>query len=56
MSVRVRLPGTLGEATGGATKVDGAGASLGEVVADLERRYPAFGGASSMRAARCRCM
>ncbi|CAN5229902.1 MoaD/ThiS family protein [soil metagenome] len=44
MSVTVRLPGALGEATGGATKFEAAGASLGEVVADRERRYPALRG------------
>ncbi|HUG55953.1 MAG TPA: MoaD/ThiS family protein [Candidatus Limnocylindrales bacterium] len=40
----VRLPGALAEATGGATKVEAQGGSLRELVADLERRYPALEG------------
>jgi len=44
MAVTVRLPGSLAEATGGATRVEATGGSLREVVADLERRFPALGG------------
>ncbi|MGH2450787.1 MAG: MoaD/ThiS family protein [Candidatus Limnocylindria bacterium] len=44
MAVTVRLPGALAEATGGVTKVEAKGGSLRELVADLERRYPALEG------------
>lgn len=44
MSVKVRLPGSLREATGGETRIEAAGGTLAAVVADLERRYPALQG------------
>lgn len=36
----VRLPGTLREAAGGATRIQASGATLAEVVRDLESRFP----------------
>ena len=44
MSVKVRLPGSLRDATGGVTRIEAAGGTLAAVVADLERRYPALEG------------
>lgn len=44
MSVKVRLPGSLRDATGGETRLEAAGGTLAAVVADLERRYPALRG------------
>jgi molybdopterin synthase sulfur carrier subunit len=44
LSATVRLPGALGEATGGATRIEASGATLGELVAELERRYPGLRG------------
>lgn len=44
MAVTVRLPGALADATGGATKVEASAGSLRDIVADLERRYPALRG------------
>jgi molybdopterin synthase sulfur carrier subunit len=44
MSVKVRLPGSLRDATGGETRIEAAGATLADVVADLERRFPALRG------------
>ena len=44
MSVKVRLPGSLRDATGGVTRIEAAGTTLAAVVADLERRYPALEG------------
>lgn len=44
MSVKVRLPGSLRDATGGVTRIQAQGATLAAVVADLERRYPALQG------------
>ena len=44
MSVKVRLPGSLRDATGGETRIEAAGGTLADVVADLERRYPALQG------------
>ena len=44
MSVKVRLPGSLRDATGGVTRIEADGATLAAVVADLERRYPALEG------------
>jgi len=44
MSVKVRLPGALRDATGGETRIEAAGATLAAVVADLERRYPGLQG------------
>ena len=42
MSVTVRLPGALGAATGGETKLTASGATLADVIADIERRHPGF--------------
>lgn len=44
MSVKVRLPGTLRDATGGETRILATGGTLGAVIADLERRFPALEG------------
>lgn len=40
MSVTVRLPGALRDATGGATKVQANGGTLADVIAELEGRHP----------------
>ena len=40
MRVRVKLPTILRPHTGGLASVDGSGSTLGEVLQDLERRYP----------------
>jgi len=42
MSVTVRLPGALGAATGGETKLSASGATLADIIADIERRHPGF--------------
>ena len=42
MAVTVRLPGALRESVGGAGKVDAKGRTLGEVIADVDARYPGF--------------
>ena len=42
MAVTVRLPGSLRDAVGGTTKVSANGATLGEVLADIDRRHPGF--------------
>lgn len=42
MSVTVRLPGSLRDATGGKTKIEAVAGTLGEVIADVERRHPGF--------------
>ena len=44
MSVKVRLPGSLRDATGGVTRIEAAGTTLAAVVADLERKFPALQG------------
>lgn len=44
MSVTVRLPGALRDATGGNTKLEASGGTLGDVLADIERRHPGFRG------------
>ena len=44
MSVKVRLPGSLRDATGGVTRIEAVGATLAAVVADLERKFPALQG------------
>ena len=44
MSVTVRLPGALRDATGGNTKLEASGRTLGAVIADIERRHPGFSG------------
>ena len=42
MAVTVRLPGTLRDAVGGATRIEATGATLQEVFADIDRRHPGF--------------
>jgi molybdopterin converting factor small subunit len=42
--VTVRLPGSLRESVGGAGKVEARGATLGDVIADVDSRYPGFAG------------
>ena len=44
MAVTVRLPGVLRDATGGQAKVSAAGRTLGDVIADIDRRHPGFRG------------
>jgi sulfur-carrier protein len=44
MSVTVRLPGALRDATGGLTKLEASGRTLGDVIADVDRRHPGFRG------------
>lgn len=42
MAVTVRLPGSLRDLVGGETKVEARGATLAEVLGDIDRRYPGF--------------
>ncbi|TME93714.1 MAG: MoaD/ThiS family protein [Chloroflexi bacterium] len=42
MPVTVRLPGALRDATGGETKLIASGATLRDVIADIDRRHPGF--------------
>lgn len=42
MGATVRLPGALRDAVGGETKLAAAGATLGELIADIDRRHPGF--------------
>lgn len=42
MSVTVRLPGALRDATGGQTKIEATGRTLADVIGDIERRHPGF--------------
>ena len=44
MSVTVRLPGALRDATGGQTKLEASGRTLGDVIADIDLRHPGFRG------------
>ncbi len=44
MSVTVRLPGALRDATGGKTKLEASGRTLGDIIADVDRRHPGFRG------------
>ena len=44
MSVTVRLPGALRDATGGQTKLEASGRTLGDVIADVDRQHPGFRG------------
>lgn len=44
MAVTVRLPGALRDATGGQTKVEASGRTLGDLIADIDRRHPGFRG------------
>ena len=43
MSVEVRIPTILRPYTGGEKIVEGSGATIGELVADLDTRYPGIG-------------
>jgi molybdopterin synthase sulfur carrier subunit len=42
MPVTVRLPGALRDVAGGETKLTASGATLREVIADIDRRHPGF--------------
>jgi sulfur-carrier protein len=42
VAVTVRLPGALRDATGGQTKLEARGATLADVISDIERRHPGF--------------
>ena len=42
MAVTVRLPGALRDAVGGETKIQAVGKTLGDVLADIDRRHPGF--------------
>ncbi len=42
MAATVRLPGALRDAAGGETKLAASGATLGELIADIDRRHPGF--------------
>ena len=44
MAVTVRLPGALRETVGGAGRIDAKGRTLGDVIADVDARYPGFAG------------
>jgi len=42
MPVTVRLPGALRDAAGGETRLIATGDTLGDVIADIDRRHPGF--------------
>jgi molybdopterin converting factor small subunit len=42
MSVTVRLPGALRDATGGETKLTASGGTLRDVISEIDRRHPGF--------------
>ncbi len=42
MSIKVRVPSPLRQLTGGANEVEVDGATVGEALSDLDRRYPGF--------------
>ncbi len=42
MTVTVRLPGVLRDATGGQTKLEASAGTLAEIISDIERRHPGF--------------
>lgn len=42
MAVTVRLPGALRDATGGKAKIEANGETLGDLIADIDRRHPGF--------------
>ena len=44
MSVQVRIPTILRKFTGGEKQVDGKGATLGDLFADLDARHPGLRG------------
>jgi len=41
MAVLVRLPGSLRDTVGGSGKIQARGETLGDVIADVDARYPA---------------
>ncbi len=42
MSVKVRVPSPLRQLTAGASEVDVEGATVGQALIDLDRRFPGF--------------
>jgi len=42
VSVTVRLPGALRDATGGQTKLQASPGTLADVISDIDRRHPGF--------------
>ena len=44
MPVTVKIPTIMRPHVGGAPTVEGSGATVGDLVADLERRYPGLAG------------
>jgi molybdopterin converting factor small subunit len=42
VTVTVRLPGALRDATGGQTKLEAAGGTLADVISEIDRRHPGF--------------
>ncbi len=42
MPVTVRLPGALRDAAGGQARLSASGETLGDVIADIDRRHPGF--------------
>jgi molybdopterin converting factor small subunit len=44
VAVTVRLPGSLRETVGGSGKIEARGGTLGDVIADVDARYPGFAG------------
>jgi molybdopterin synthase sulfur carrier subunit len=42
MTIKVRVPSPLRQLTGGASEVEVEGATVGEALHDLEKRYPGF--------------
>ncbi len=42
MTVTVRLPGALRDATGGQTKLEAASGTLADVISEIDRRHPGF--------------
>ena len=42
MSVTVRLPGALRDATGGQTRLEANAGTLADVISDIDRRHPGF--------------
>lgn len=44
MAIEVRIPTILRNYTDGAKAVDGTGATLGEVIADLDAKHPGISG------------
>jgi molybdopterin converting factor small subunit len=42
MPVTVRLPGALRDAVAGQTKIEASGATVKDLIADIDRRHPGF--------------